>query len=345
MVTSNHHPNRDQHNRTLISLSNTNLELETRFQNAQQRCRKMEKEAAKRELQISELERLVRSLASSDEARVLEERTQVIVDLTLKVEGLHMLLMKESQETPKTLSQPGHQPAPAMTDGGRDARQRENTSTTPVHEMAGTATVASSDCNTQRRDMIMALEKELGSYRSRNETLQRSVTTLKIKNTERELRAMKSLRQMRKQIDMLEHDRRRRQDIQTDLEERVAALEVEKVADSKEIQRLSEKCIKLETDIRHASLCGGLLDRSDKKNARSIVQPCDNAGDKPIWVLLSKRSGREDLGTSTSKIFSHVKALEDSDDNDVARNEAGSDCSATEASTVSHVASDVYPYY
>jgi hypothetical protein len=72
-----------------------------------------------------------------------------------------------------------------------------------------------------------ALEEEYVRVSSKCESLERSLETLKRKNSEREIRSMRSLRNMRRQIDSLEQERKRRLDLQASAEDRALQLEIE----------------------------------------------------------------------------------------------------------------------
>jgi hypothetical protein len=341
---SNHQTTRDQYNLKLISLSNKNLELEACLHIAQKECRKLEEKSIRQELQIVELGRLVRSLQTDNNA--LEESAERIVDLTIQVQKLQRLLIEVNQEKLVTPPQGNHHPdKTSSSDGGPDACQQDFPARTADHDVTGkTANGRCNSCN-QRNEEIINLEKKLNDYRNKSETLERSVTTLKFKNTEREIRSMTSLRQMRRQIDLLEHDRKRRQDIEASLEERVAILETEKAIHAKEIQGLRGKCNKFEAGIRYASFGGESCGSSDNKNGLLDVQSFSSSGDKPDWVVLSNRIHRGGVRKGTPSSFLPRKPLINGHENDIIRVGSGSDCSDTEASTVSHVGSDDCLHY
>jgi len=71
------------------------------------------------------------------------------------------------------------------------------------------------------------LVEEYVRVSSKCESLERSLETLKRKNSEREIRSMRSLRNMRRQIDSLEQERKRRLDLQASAEDRALQLEIE----------------------------------------------------------------------------------------------------------------------
>lgn len=348
--TSNHQTTRDQYNQKLISLSNKNLELEASFRNVQKECEKLEERATRQELQISELRRLVRS-CRSDNHNVLEESSERIVDLTLQVGKLQRLLIEVSQKNLETPSQSLHHPEKISSideiDRDSDACLHDiSTSRAPYHDSAGNSTKGKCDNCIQHHEKISNLEGELNDYRNKNEALERSVKTLKSKNTEREIRSMTSLRQMRRQIDMLEHDRKRRQDTQATLEERVAILEAEKKFHSKEMQELFGKYNKLEDEIRYTTSPNReRWDSSDHQNVSFDFQSFTSTGEKPDWVVLATPIYRESYHTGKLKVTLPSKTMGKAQENGIARIGSGSDCSDTEASTISHVGSDVCLYY
>lgn len=345
-MNDRHATRRDRYNQKLIALSSRNLELEDSLRGARQERLGLQEEATRQQLHASELERLVRSLRAGDDDTLclLAERTQRIVDLTLQVEKLQRSVLEESRQT---LSPPSHPDQRSdktrAAEGRRHEIDEDHSSGTRGHHATGALAVEGCDCCTRHLEKILTLEKELDESRNKRETLERSVVTLKTKNTEREIRSMTSLRQMRRQIDMSEHDRRRRQDIQAELEQRVAALEAEKEIDSLEIHRLSERCKNLEAKIRHASSCRESRESSDKKNRSIVAQSNLSAGGKPAWVILSRTFDMTDVRTSEPNGSALEKNFVDAD---VIRKEGDdSDCSDTEASTASHIGSDVCGYY
>jgi len=92
--------------------------------------------------------------------------------------------------------------------------------------LSGSSSSSSSQTPTSGQQTIR-LEEEIVRVSSKCTSLERSLATLKRKSTERELRSMKSLRNMRRQIENLEQERRRRLDLQTNAEERALELEIQ----------------------------------------------------------------------------------------------------------------------
>eukprot|EP00529_Nitzschia_sp_RCC80_P035285 CAMPEP_0113472244 /NCGR_PEP_ID=MMETSP0014_2-20120614/17410_1 /TAXON_ID=2857 /ORGANISM="Nitzschia sp." /LENGTH=174 /DNA_ID=CAMNT_0000364937 /DNA_START=136 /DNA_END=660 /DNA_ORIENTATION=+ /assembly_acc=CAM_ASM_000159 len=70
-------------------------------------------------------------------------------------------------------------------------------------------------------EVIQQLIKEKEQYQEECTALKRTVETLKITNTKRELRSMKALKQMRRQIDVLEVEKRRWYATQRRLEDEI----------------------------------------------------------------------------------------------------------------------------
>lgn len=100
-------------------------------------------------------------------------------------------------------------------------------SDTDKDNLSTSTTSTSSFSISERSQKDIDLEEEIDRVNSKCESLQRSMKALKRKNTEREYRAMKSLKNMRKQIDVLEEERRRRVEMQTSAEERATKLQNE----------------------------------------------------------------------------------------------------------------------
>ena len=73
-------------------------------------------------------------------------------------------------------------------------------------------------------EVIQQLMEEKEQYQEECTSLKRTVETLKIANTKRELRSMKALKQMRRQIDVLEVEKRRWYATQRDLEDEIHRL-------------------------------------------------------------------------------------------------------------------------
>jgi hypothetical protein len=71
---------------------------------------------------------------------------------------------------------------------------------------------------------VKELIDEKERYQAECEALKRTVHTLKTKNIKRELKSMKTLKQMRRQIDVLEAERRRWYETQRRLEDQIRAL-------------------------------------------------------------------------------------------------------------------------
>jgi len=92
--------------------------------------------------------------------------------------------------------------------------------------LSGSSSFSSSQTSTSRQQTIR-FEEEIVRISSKCTSLERSLSTLKRKNAERELRSMKSLRNMRQQIESLEQERKRRLVLQTNAEERALELEIQ----------------------------------------------------------------------------------------------------------------------
>jgi predicted RNase H-like nuclease (RuvC/YqgF family) len=349
--TSTHQTTRDQYNQRLISLSNKNLELESSIHRVQKEYEKLEEKVSRQEIQISELRRLVRSFQSDkDDNDTCEESTDRIVALTFQVEKLQRQLIEVSQRKLTAAPSQGLRILEAATpiakneEGFESRIQDLSTLTSDNHFQANSI---KGRCNTciQYDELVNNLEVELKEFRNKNEALERSVKTLKSKNIEREVRSMTSLRQMRKQIDMLEHERKRRQEIHTSLEERVSILEAEKEIDWNEIQELVMKCNNLTTEIRHNTSFGESYDSSDHQNSLLFdVQSVASTGEKPDWSLLPSRIHRERIHARRMNSCMPSETKRKGLENDITRIGSGSDCSDTEASTVSQLSSDVCLY-
>mmetsp|Transcript_21846 Transcript_21846/g.35163 ORF Transcript_21846/g.35163 Transcript_21846/m.35163 type:complete len:346 (-) Transcript_21846:1084-2121(-) len=210
---------RSQFKKKLLSLSDRNQELEDSLNVVERKCRALNEKSRLQELQIRELVGVIHSLqtkedqncsrsaALTDDAnrQILVEKTRQIADLSLQVEQLKSRIQNQREVT--------------ALETDTVTVVRDEVSKSPKDAATN---IKSSDDNSSIVDVMRA---ERDSYRQKCEALERSINTLKQKSAEREIRSAKNLRLMRRQIEMLEHERNQRQEWQDTLEQKISQLE------------------------------------------------------------------------------------------------------------------------
>ena len=239
---------RSEINSRLQTLSTRNKELETELQEVEETCQQYDaRNKAQHEL-IQNLKETIHFLAvspsddketrSGDEKSakipekmclLLTKNAHRVSDLVEEVERMKFLLKKQKQVTSGFQNSYGDDSDESEHDEDDvefvDVSLGDNDNDY-VPATSISLSFSSSETPASGHEIIR-LEEEIVRISSKCSSLDRSLNTLKRKNAEREVRSMKSLRNMRQQVENLEQERRRRLDLQTNAEERALQLEIE----------------------------------------------------------------------------------------------------------------------
>lgn len=239
---------RSEINSRLQTLSTRNEELETELQQAEETCQQYEaRNKAQHEL-IQNLMETIHSLVvspSDDEetssadhrnttipekmCRLLAKNAHRVSHLVEEVERMKFLLKKQMEVT--SGFQNSYSDDSDESEHDEDDVEFVDVSLSDnANDYVSATSISlsfSSSVTPASGQQIIRLEEEIVRISSKCTSLERSLNTLKRKNAEREVRSMKSLRNMRQQVENLEQERRRRLDLQTNAEERALQLETE----------------------------------------------------------------------------------------------------------------------
>jgi len=225
---------RSDFNARLLSLSIQNEELEARLRETEQICDRYEIKMKAQHALVVNLTDAIHAMANTTSSvnadtngsSIPEEMCSLFTrnarrmsELSQEVEIMKLLLAQQVQGRNKSMDQM----EPSATNNNDD--DDENASTTSSVSSSSSSSSPSSSIKSDEN--IALLEDELNSMKSQCQSLERSFKTLKRKNMEREVRGLKSLRNMRRQVSELEQERKRRLDLQATAETRVVQLENE----------------------------------------------------------------------------------------------------------------------
>jgi len=252
-------------NARLLSLSIQNEELEARHRETEQICDRYEIKVKAQHALVVNLTDAIHAMANTTScantdtnggsipeemcslftrnARRISELSQEVEIMKLllaqQVQGGNVVMNKSTDQINKSadeLNKSMDQMEPSATYNDDD--DDENASTTS----SVSSSSSSSSSSIKSDENIALLEDELDSVKSQCQSLERSFQTLKRKNMGREVRSLKSLRNMRRQVSELEQERKRRLDLQATAETRVVQLE-------NELDELREKIFRRERPV------------------------------------------------------------------------------------------------
>ena len=221
---------RSEFNARLLSLSNQNEELEARLWEAEQSCQHYQIKINAQHALVVDLMDAIHALAASSSSEIdnnsggnipeemcvlLTQNARRVSELSQEVERMKLQLMQQIHAPNVTIENSSF----------KSDRSEANDNVDKYEDIP--SSVSSSSSSTESGEKATQCMEELARAKSRCESLERSLEALKRKNTEREMRSMKSLRNMRWQISELEEERKRRLDLQITAEKRVIHLETE----------------------------------------------------------------------------------------------------------------------
>lgn len=232
---------RSEFSSRLQSLSTENEELEDRVREAEQKCKRYEMKNNSHHSLIVDLMDAIHSLAKSPtddiESSISEEmcllltkKAKQVSDLSEEVERLKLQVREQTEVARSAIVKFAvHNDDESENDDDDDVDFEDISLCDNENENSSSASLASSSTSlsSDSGDDTTELEDKIFRIGTKCKSLERSLKTLKRKNTEREIRSMKSLRNMRRQVDSLEQERKRRLDLQASAEERVLQLEIE----------------------------------------------------------------------------------------------------------------------
>jgi len=228
---------RSEFNARLISVTIENEKFQERMVDAEQTCQQYElKMNAQHGLLIDLMgafDVLVNSPPSGP-TNIPEEMCILLTKYALRVSDLseeaHSRMLQQQNQFPTLIrndddvndhnhSDVGFVDIPLC--GNEKGMSSSSTASTSSLSSLLTSSISESDQKAAR------LEEEIVRVNAKCTSLERTLKTLKRKNTLRDVRNMKSLRNMKSRIELLEEERIRRLDLQSTAEQRAYTLEIE----------------------------------------------------------------------------------------------------------------------
>jgi len=230
---------RSQFNTKLLSLSNRNKEVKEKLREAEQSCQSYKIKNFLQHALILDLTDTIHSMANSPSGDsddsggagtnipeeiclLLTKNARRVSDLSEEVAKMKLQLQNQMQVLSVAKNNENHNNNDVLF-VDIPLHDNEKGNSTP----SSASSISSLSSSLSLLSEPEQVEKEIVRVSSRCESLERSLKTMKRKNTEREVKGMKSLRKMRHQIDGLEQERRRRLDLQAAAEARALQLESE----------------------------------------------------------------------------------------------------------------------
>lgn len=239
---------RSEVNSRLQTLSIRNEELETKLHEAEETCQHYEAKNKAQHALIQNLMETINSLTASlpddkeirtsdeDSPKIpekiclmLTKKAQRISDLVEEVERMKFRLKKE-MKVPISFETNYEHDSDESEHDEEDVAFVDISLSDTENDYAPITSFSSSFSSSETPmsgQETIRLEEEIVRISSKCRSLERSLDALKRKSAEREVRSMKSLRNMRQQVESLEQERRRRLDLQSNAEERALQLEIE----------------------------------------------------------------------------------------------------------------------
>lgn len=289
----------------LLSLSIHNEELEARLRESEQTCQRYEIKIKAQHSLVVDLMDAVHAMANSpsgesddiDGGSIPEEicvlftrNAQRVSELIQEVERMKISFAQRIQIPNDEIQESSYQKILSKTnDGDYDDEYEDIPSNISISSLLS----SSSSSTTESEEEIAQVKEELISVKSKCMSLQRSVATLKGKNTQREVRSMKSLRTMRWQISELEEERKRRLDLQASAEARVVELE-------NELHELRERTLQENSIFRR---------QQPGKNHGTEIVVEQNQLDKNQPDSNTEEKSVDDVKFSTMKGVDHCRAM------------------------------------
>lgn len=235
---------RSEFNARLESLSTQNEALEARLGQSEEKCRRLEIKNTTQHALVMDLMEAIHSMASAptdgNEPNIpeatcllLTKSAQQVSDLTEELELMEFALKTQTQ-VPRSVRNNANQES--QCEGEESENENEENDFVDVSLCDNEKEVLSSSSSTSSvslrlfestRQENIYLDEEVAHLRTKCESLEHSLKTLKRKNSEREIRSMKSLKYMRNQIDGLQEERKRRLNLQASAEEHALKLEID----------------------------------------------------------------------------------------------------------------------
>lgn len=239
---------RGEFNARLISVAIENEELEERVMDAEQACQQYELKMNAQHGLLIDLMGAFDVLVNSPPSgltNIPEEMCILLTKYALRVSDLseeaHSRMLQQQNQFPTLIrnkvdgndhnnSDVGFVDIPLC--GNENEMSSSSTASTTSHSSLLTSSISESDQKTAR------LEEEIVRVNAKCTSLERTLKTLKRKNTLRDVRNMKSLRNMKSRIELLEEERIRRLDLQSAAEQKAYTLEIE-------IHELQQKMVRI----------------------------------------------------------------------------------------------------
>lgn len=229
---------RSEFNARLLSLTARNEELEERLFHAEESCQDYQLKLQSQHDLVGNLMDAIHAMTkpqsddndSNDGSNthipeelclLLTKNAQRVAELTQEVEHMKSLLLNKMHDGNGSNND-------FYYENNDDAEFDDiDLSDSEKDNLSVSTSSTSSFSISDRSKENMDLKEEIDRVLYKCESLERSMKALKRNNSQREVRAMKSLKNMRRQVDTLEEERRRRVQMQIAAEERAEKLQIE----------------------------------------------------------------------------------------------------------------------
>lgn len=284
----------------MISLSNRNQELEESLREAQQSCQRYQIKSNVQNILIKELVDAIHSMAqrpsndknndensnsnniniNEDACLLLTKNARRIADLSMEIEKMKLQQQEQEQLFPTSPNK--------YSDGDDHNRSNDDDDVRfediPLDGNVNRSMTSSSSSSSSLL-MLAELEEENIHIKSKCDSLERSVHTLKHKNTEREVRSMMSLRNMRGQIDDLNEERKRRLNMQVSVEE--CAFRLQEEINQIKKNRCEQKIFLLREKQQQRRRQNGMASNDNTSELLLFEDPARQKGEEEIIFSLS----------------------------------------------------------
>jgi hypothetical protein len=226
----------------LVAVMSSTQELKDNLRDAKLDYQYLEEERKFHAAKAWELQECIQSMATDDVSNKLVEKSLQIAELSMQVERLKLELQEAAKDR-KMMDEEREANVEMMSELSKVIRtqQKELIKKNQGNNANITNTIEPENDPELLWKRLLAVEEERDNFAKKCETLERSVDTLKKKNSEREIRSLVSLRQMRHQVDILEGGRRRQNETLSSLEDMVQSLEEENQAKDENILALEKQ--------------------------------------------------------------------------------------------------------
>lgn len=224
----------DECARKIVALMGDNQELKGDLRDARIAYEFLEQERTFHAAKAVELQEVLDSRGNNDLAEKLVEKSVAIAEMSMEIDRLKMQLQEAGKEK-VLMDQEREASVEMMAELSKFIRRQKL-------ELDGRNSDIDEEENDPRvlKKKIQTVENERDDFIKKCKGLEQMVDALKVKNSEREIKSLLSLRQMRGQIDSLEEEHRLKDFSIAPLKDKIKALDAEGRSKDEKIAALEQ---------------------------------------------------------------------------------------------------------